>query len=58
MRMLTLQLLWKDWDKISLHLGRPELKLDGTNNASERGDRKKQGEIQEYARIQEHRRDG
>jgi hypothetical protein len=35
MRMLTLQ-LWNDWDKIRLHLARPELKLDGTNNASER----------------------
>ncbi len=33
--MLTLQ-LWNDWDKIRLHLARPELKLDGTNNASER----------------------
>ena len=35
MRMLTLQ-LWNDWNKIRLHLARPELKLDGTNNASER----------------------
>lgn len=36
MRMLTLK-LWNDWNKIRLHLARPELKLDGTNNASERG---------------------
>ena len=36
MRMLTLE-LWNDWDKIRLHLARPELGLDGTNNASERG---------------------
>lgn len=36
MRMLTLQ-LWNDWNKIRLHLARPELGLDGTNNASERG---------------------
>jgi hypothetical protein len=36
MRMLTLK-LWNDWNKIRLHLVRPELKLDGTNNASERG---------------------
>ena len=35
MRMLTLK-LWNDWNKIRLHLARPELKLDGTNNASER----------------------
>ena len=34
--MLTLE-LWNDWNKIRLHLARPELKLDGTNNASERG---------------------
>jgi hypothetical protein len=33
--MLTLK-LWNDWNKIRLHLARPELKLDGTNNASER----------------------
>jgi transposase-like protein len=36
MRMLTLK-LWSDWNKIRLHLARPELGLDGTNNASERG---------------------
>ncbi len=36
MRMLTLE-LWNGWNKIRLHLSRPELKLDGTNNASERG---------------------
>jgi transposase-like protein len=36
MRMLTLE-LWNDWDKIRLHLSRPELGLDGTNNATERG---------------------
>ncbi len=35
MRMLTLE-LWSDWNKIRLHLARPELCLDGTNNASER----------------------
>lgn len=35
MRMLTLE-LWKKWPKIRLHLRRPELKLDGTNNSSER----------------------
>ncbi len=34
--MLTLELC-NDWKKIRLHLARPELKLDGTNNASERG---------------------
>lgn len=28
--------LWQKWKKIRLHLRRPELKLDGTNNASER----------------------
>jgi transposase-like protein len=36
MRMLTLE-LWNGWNKIRLHLSRPELGLDGTNNASERG---------------------
>ncbi len=36
MRMLTLE-LWNNWRKIRLHLARPELGLDGTNNASERG---------------------
>jgi len=36
MRMLTLK-VWNDWNKIRLHLSRPELKFDGTNNASERG---------------------
>ena len=35
MRMLTLE-LWQKWKKIRLHLRGPELKLDGTNNASER----------------------
>ncbi len=35
MRLLTLE-LWTDWNKIRLHLARPELGLDGTNNASER----------------------
>ena len=35
MRMLTLE-LWNKWPKIRLHLRRPELGLDGTNNVSER----------------------
>lgn len=35
MRMLTLE-VWNEWNKIRLHLAHPELKLDGTNNASER----------------------
>lgn len=35
MRMMTLE-LWQKWKKIRLHLREPELKLDGTNNASER----------------------
>lgn len=35
MRMLTLE-LWNKWPKIRLHLARPELHLDGTNNSSER----------------------
>ena len=35
MRMLTLE-LWNKWPKILLHLRRPDLGLDGTNNASER----------------------
>jgi hypothetical protein len=35
MRMLTLELSEK-WHKIRLHLSRPELGLDGTNNATER----------------------
>lgn len=35
MRMLTLE-IWNKWDKMRLHLARPELELDGTNNASER----------------------
>jgi len=35
MRMLTLE-LWNKWHKMRLHLARPELGLDGTNNASER----------------------
>ena len=33
--MLTLE-LWNKWPKIRLHLRRPELGLDGTNNVSER----------------------
>jgi transposase-like protein len=36
MRMLTLE-LWSKWPKIRLHLARPELGLDGTNNSTERG---------------------
>ena len=36
MRMLTLE-LWNKWPKIRLHLARPELGLDGTNNSTERG---------------------
>ena len=36
MRMLTLE-LWNKWRKIRLHLARPELGLDGTNNSTERG---------------------
>lgn len=36
MRMLTLE-LWNKWDKMRLHLARPELGLDGTNNSTERG---------------------
>lgn len=36
MRMLTLE-IWNKWEKIRLHLARPDLDLDGTNNASERG---------------------
>lgn len=35
MRMLTLE-IWNKWKKLSLHLSRPALGLDGTNNASER----------------------
>jgi hypothetical protein len=35
MRMLTLE-LWNKWSKLLLHLRKPELELDGTNNASER----------------------
>ncbi len=35
MRMLTLE-LWNKWGKLRVHLKEPELKLDGTNNASER----------------------
>ena len=35
MRMLTLE-LWQKWPKVRLYLSRPELGLDGTNNASER----------------------
>ncbi len=33
--MLTLE-LWQKWQKMRLHRRRPELDLDGTNNASER----------------------
>ena len=35
MRMLTLE-IWNKWEKIRLHLSRPDLGLDGTNNATER----------------------
>lgn len=35
MRMLTLE-LWNHWSKLRLHLRRPELRLDGTNNGTER----------------------
>ena len=35
MRMLTLE-LWEHWSKLRLHLRRPELRLDGTNNGTER----------------------
>ncbi len=35
MRMLTLE-VWNKWPKVRLHLTRPALGLDGTNNASER----------------------
>jgi len=35
MRMLTLE-LWNKWGKLLLHLRKPELGIDGTNNASER----------------------
>ncbi len=35
MRMLTLE-LWNKWGKLRVHLARPELSLDGTNNATER----------------------
>jgi hypothetical protein len=35
MRTLTLE-LWDKWRKLRLHRARPELGLDGTNNASER----------------------
>lgn len=35
MRMLTLE-IWNKWKKLRLHLARPRLGLDGTNNASER----------------------
>jgi hypothetical protein len=36
MRMLTLE-IWNKWKKLRVHLARPRLGLDGTNNASERG---------------------
>jgi transposase-like protein len=35
MRMLTLE-LWNKWGKLLLHLRKPALGIDGTNNASER----------------------
>ncbi len=35
MRMLTLE-IWNKWEKMRLHLSRPELGLDGTNNSTER----------------------
>jgi hypothetical protein len=35
MRLLTLE-LWEHWDKLRLYLRRPELRLDGTNNGTER----------------------
>lgn len=35
MRMLTLE-IWNHWSKLRLHLRRPELHLDGTNNGTER----------------------
>ena len=35
MRMLRLE-LWEKWRKLRLYRARPELGLDGTNNASER----------------------
>ncbi len=35
MRILTLE-LWEHWSKLRLHLERPELRLDGTNNGTER----------------------
>lgn len=35
MRLLTLE-LWEHWPKLRVHLSRPELQLDGTNNGTER----------------------
>ncbi len=35
MRLLTLE-LWEHWGKLRLHVRRPELRLDGTNNGTER----------------------
>lgn len=35
MRMLTLE-LWNHWSKLRVYLRRPELRLDGTNNGTER----------------------
>lgn len=35
MRLLTLE-LWQHWGKLRLYLRRPELRLDGTNNGTER----------------------
>jgi hypothetical protein len=34
-RMLALE-LWDKWDKLLLHLRKPQLGMDGTNNATER----------------------
>ncbi|ABG04831.1 hypothetical protein Rxyl_1881 [Rubrobacter xylanophilus DSM 9941] len=53
MRMLTLK-LWNEWRKVGLHLARPELGLDGTNNASERGIGKSKVKIQDDEGLQEH----
>ncbi len=36
MRMLTLE-MWNKWQKLLLYLKKPELEMDGTNNATERG---------------------
>ena len=34
--MLTLE-IWNNWQKLRVHIKKPKLGLDGTNNASERG---------------------